>query len=179
MKCQIQKMFNLQTFMDLLNNPSKMNEEIMDLYKKNNFNPLSTLGGCIPIFFQMPIFVSLCQVLWRSFVFKKAHFLWIKDLSEPDRLFQLPVHLPIFGKDFNILPIIYAILMFVQQKIQAKNMPVFADPTQAETQKMMAKIMPIMLLVLFYNFPSGLALYFNVYFALTTFSQWKMSKEKK
>ncbi len=159
-------------------NPKKMQEEIMKIYKKHNFNPLSTLGGCLPMLFQMPIFVSLYQLLWRNYAFKGANFLWIKDLSEPDRLFGLPFNLPYFGNEFNILPILYGLMMFFQQKMQSKNMTV-SDPAQAEAQKMMAKIFPVMLGVLFYKFASGLTLYFTVYFLLTTLSHWKMNKTLK
>lgn len=156
-------------------NPQKMNEELMLLYKKNKANPF---GGCLPVLLQMPIFVSLYQLLWRSYVFKGADFLWIKDLSEPDRLFILPFSIPFVGNEFNILPLLYAGLMFVQQKIMAKN-AVYMDPQQAEMQKMMAIIMPIMLGFLFYKFASGLCLYFTVYFLLSTAAQWKMKSAGK
>ena len=156
-------------------NAQKMNKEMAELYKSHKVNPF---GGCLPIFLQMPIFISLYQLLWRSYCFKGANFLWIKDLSEPDRLFMLPVSLPYFGNEFNILPIFYALLMVVQQKFQSKNMPV-TDSSQADMQKMMGKIFPVMLGMLFYKFASGLTLYFTIYFSLTTFSQWKISRIKK
>ncbi len=156
-------------------NPQKMNKEMMELYKKHKVNPF---GGCLPIFLQMPIFISLYQLLWRSYSFKGASFLWINDLSEPDRLFKLPITLPYIGNEFNILPLFYAGLMVLQQKFQSKNMAV-SDPSQAEMQKMMSKIFPVMLGFIFYKFASGLTLYFTVYFLLTTITQWKMSKTAK
>lgn len=159
-------------------NPQKMNQAMMELYKKHNFNPMSMLSGCLPMFLQAPIFIGLIQLLWRSYNFKGASFLWIKDLSEPDRLATLPFSLPYFGNELNILPILYAILLFIQQKMQSKNM-VAADPQQAEMQKMMATIFPLMLGVLFYKFSSGVALYFTVYFMLNAITQWKISKEQK
>ena len=64
-------------------NPQKMNKEMMALYKEHKVNPL---GGCFPMLLQMPVFIGLYQVLWRSVSFKGAGFLWIKDLSQPDRL---------------------------------------------------------------------------------------------
>jgi len=157
------------------NNQQKMSQEMMVLYKENKVNPL---GGCLPIFFQMPVFISLYQLLWRTYSFKGASFLWIKDLSEPDRMFTLPFSLPYFGNEFNFLPLLYAVLMFAQTKLQAKNMA-GGDPSQAEMQKMMSRIMPFMLGLLFYKFASGLTLYFTVYFTLTTLTQLKMSKAVK
>ena len=157
------------------NNPEKMQKETMVYYKKHKINPL---GGCLPMFLQMPVFISLYQLLWRAYIFKGADFLWIKDLSEPDRLFILPFNLPYFGNEFNILPIAYGIAMFFQQRMQSKNTNI-TDPTQAQTQKMMAKIFPVMLGVIFYKFASGLTLYFTTYFMLTALSQWRSMKAKE
>ncbi len=160
------------------NNPTKLNQALMELYKKHHFNPLSSLGGCLPLFLQMPIFISLYQLLWRTYYFKGAHFLWIKDLSQPDRLFVLPFNFPIIGNEINILPLYYAAIMAFQQKLQTKTM-VAADPSQAEAQKMMAKIFPVMFAVLFYRFASGLTMYFCIYFTLSALTQWAVSKDTK
>jgi len=132
------------------NNPQKLQKEIMELYKKHKINPL---GGCLPMFFQMPIFIALYQVLARSVKLKGANFLWIKDLSEPDAAFKLPGALPIIGEYVNILPILMIISMFLQQKISQPK------AGQSEQQKMMAIIMPLLFGVIFYNLPSGLVLY--------------------
>ena len=65
-------------------NTQRLNKETMELYRKHKVNPL---GGCLPLFLQIPIFFALYQVLSRSIALKGAGFSWIKDLSEPDRLF--------------------------------------------------------------------------------------------
>jgi len=155
--------------------PQKMNKEMMELYKEHKVNPL---GGCLPMLLQMPVFIGLYQVLWRSVSFKGAGFLWIKDLSEPDRLFLLPFSLPFLGNEFNVLPLVMVVVMFFQQKLSAKNM-VITDPSQAAQQKMMTTIMPIFLGFIFYKFASGLTLYFTMFYFFSTFTQWKMSKVKK
>ena len=153
-------------------NPQKMNIEVMELYKKHKINPL---GGCLPMLLQMPVFIGLYQVLWRSVSFKGAHFLWIRDLSEPDRLFILPFFLPFVGNEINLLPIVMIFVMAIQQKLTAKNMGGL-DPAQAAQQKMMAAIMPVFLGAIFYHFASGLTLYFTLFYAFSTIAQWKMSK---
>ena len=84
----------------------------------------------------MPIFFALYQAIMRSIALKGAQFLWIKDLSEPDRLFTLSASLPIIGNEINILPILMAIGMFFQQKMSGAA----SDPTQ----KQMMTMMPIM-----------------------------------
>ena len=155
--------------------PEKMNQEVMELYRRNGVNPLS---GCLPMLLQMPIFVGLYQVLWRSFYFRGEGFLWIKDLSMPDQLFKLPFTIPFLGEYFNILPILMAIIMFFQQKMNMTNIS-SADSEQQQQQKMMLYFMPILMGFIFYNFASGLCVYFVVFYALSGYSQWKISKDMK
>lgn len=173
----MKRMQTIQPIMNRLreqykNNPQRLNKEIMELYKEHRVNPLS---GCLPLFMQMPVFVALYQVLWRSVDFKGAHFFWIKDLSHPDRLFILPFSLPMLGNEFNLLPFLMMGIMVVQQKLSAKNM-VITDPSQAAQQKMMTMIFPVVLGVIFYKFASGLSLYFTTFYLMSTLTQWKMSK---
>lgn len=132
-------------------NPQKLNKEIMEMYRTHKVNPFS---GCLPLLLQMPVFISLYNVLSRSIELKGAHFLWIKDLSMPDALFKLPFSLPFLGNLFNLLPILMLVAMMIQQKLSApKGAP------RDEQQKMMALMMPIMFGFIFYNLPSGLVLY--------------------
>ncbi len=154
------------------NDPQRLNKEMMELYKENKVNPF---GGCLPMLLQMPIFYGLYQVLWRSVDFKGTSFLWITDLSMPDRLATLPWALPILGNELNILPILMAVIMFFQQKFTSRNM-VVTDENQLMQQKMMMFLMPIMMGFIFYHFASGLSLYFTVFYLLSTLTQWKMSK---
>jgi YidC/Oxa1 family membrane protein insertase len=156
-------------------NPEKVNQEVLELYKKHQVNPLS---GCLPLLLQMPIFVGLYQVLWRSVYFRGEGFLWIKDLSMPDRLFKLPFSLPFLGEYFNILPIIMSVIMFFQQQMTMKSMS-GGDPDQVAQQKIMAIFFPIFLGFIFYNFASGLNLYFVVFYMLSTISQWHIAKSVK
>ena len=125
----------------------KQSEELMKLYKQEKVNPL---GGCFPMLLQLPVFVGLFYALRSSLELRHAPFFgWINDLSAPDLLFTIPgVNLPV-----RVLPIVMGITMFFQQKITPMQTP---DPTQA---RMMMIVMPIMMTVLFYQFPSGLVLY--------------------
>lgn len=134
------------------NNPHKLNKEIMEIYRRYNVNPM---GGCLPIFFQMPIFIALYQTLMRSVELKGAHFLWIKDLSMPDAAFRLPFTLPFLGNTINLLPILMIGAMIIQQKMSQMR----TSASQTEQQKMMGSIMPILFGFIFYSLPSGLVLY--------------------
>ena len=154
------------------NNPQKLSQEQMELFKEHKINPM---GGCFPIIIQMPIFIGFYQVLWRSVMLKGADFLWIKDLSQPDRLLIFNTDLPLIGNEFNILPFLMGIIMYLQQTVSAKNMTI-TDPAQQSQQKMMKIFMPVLMVFIFYHAPSGLTLYFTFFYLLTTFTQWKISK---
>ena len=155
-------------------NPEKLNQEIMELYRKNEVNPL---GGCLPMLLQMPIFVGLYQVLWRSFYFRGEKFLWIQDLSLPDRLLKLPFKLPFIGEYFNLLPILMILIMIIQQHFSSKNV-IITDPQQVAQQKIMTIFFPVFIGFIFYNFASGLNLYFVVFYLLSTLTQWKITQDK-
>jgi len=152
-------------------NPQKLNMEIMDLYKKEKANPFS---GCLPMVLQIPIFFALYQSLMRSVELKGATFLWIKDLSEPDRLFMLEQALPLIGKEINILPLLMAIMMFLQQKFSA--MP--ATGSQQEQQRIMMILFPIIFGFIFYHIPSGLVLYWFINTLLMSVYQIKIKFAK-
>ncbi|MFH1441189.1 MAG: membrane protein insertase YidC [Candidatus Omnitrophota bacterium] len=150
-------------------NPQKLNKEVMELYKEHKVNPL---GGCLPLILQMPIFFALYQALMRCVALKGATFLWIKDLSEPDKLFILPMNVPIIGNEINLLPILMMAGMFAQQKITMKS----SVGGSAEQQKIMIIIFPLMFGIIFYHMPAGLVLYWFINSALMLFNQIKASK---
>ncbi|MBU1007049.1 MAG: membrane protein insertase YidC, partial [Candidatus Omnitrophica bacterium] len=133
-------------------NAQKLNKEIMELYRRHKVNPM---GGCFPIFLQMPIFIALYQTLMRSVELKGANFLWIKDLSMPDAAFALPFNMPFLGNTINLLPILMIGAMIIQQKLSSASTG--AAPT--EQQKIMTAVMPVMFGFIFYSLPSGLVLY--------------------
>ena len=126
-------------------NPRKIQEETMALYKKNKVNPVS---GCLPMLIQIPVFIALFVVLRSAIELRFAPFLWVQDLSAPERLFADILPIPL-----NILPI----FMAVSQAWQQSLMPA-TDPNQ---QKMMLFFMPVMMLVMFYMMPSALVLYWS------------------
>jgi len=152
-------------------NPQKLHKETLELYKAHKVNPF---GGCLPLILQMPIFFALYQALIRSVPLKGASFLWISDLSQPDKLFILPVSLPLIGNEFNILPILMAVIMFVQQKISMGHI----SSEQAEQQKIMMIIMPFMFGFIFYHMPAGLVLYWFVNSLLMAAYQFRVNRAK-
>lgn len=154
----------------LKDNPQKLNKEIMELYREHKVNPL---GGCLPLLLQMPVFFALYRALLNSISLKGAHFLWIKDLSAPDKLYVFGI-----GErniDLNLLPILMTIGMFIQQKISTVSS---ASGNAAGQQKMMLIVMPIIFGFVFYNMPSGLVLYWFVNSTLMLINQWWISRVK-
>ena len=136
----------------------KLNQEMMNLYKKEKVNPL---GGCFPILLQMPIFIALYYALMESVELRHAPFmLWINDLSVMD--------------PYYILPALMGASMFLIQKMSPTTV---TDPMQ---QKVM-QFMPVIFTVFFIWFPSGLVLYWLMSNVVTLIQQWIIfrSLEKK
>lgn len=134
--------------------PKKANVEVFALYKQHRVSPLS---GCLPMLLQMPVFIALFQAISHFIGLRGAGFLWIKDLSLPDRIAHLPVTLPFLGNEVNLLPIVMAGAMYFQTKMSQKSMGSSSgNPT---AQMMSGPIMPVLFGVMFYQFPSGLVLY--------------------
>ena len=131
----------------------KMQSETMALYKENKVNPM---GGCLPMFVQIPVFIALFTVLRNAIELRYSGFLWIADLSTSENLFagQIP-----FVGSLNILPIVMSLSMIWQQKLSSPGAA--ATPEQQQQQKMMMFMMPIMMLFFFYTMPSGLVLYWT------------------
>ena len=142
--------------------PNKVNTETMGLYRKYGINPL---GGCLPMFIQIPIFFGFYRMLQYAVELRGHSFLWVQDLSQPDTL----THLAFLGNiPLNILPIVMAITSFLQIRMTPKT----GDATQ---QKIMM-FMPFMFFFFCYNFASALALYWTTQNIFSIGQTWLMSK---
>jgi len=130
----------------------KMNEEVMGLYRTYKINPL---GGCLPMVVQLPVFFALYRMLYQAIELRHApFFLWIVDLSAPDRLGHFAIkHVPFMEPPYGI-PVL-TIIMGASMLLQQKMSPPMGDPTQAK----MMMFMPVIFTVIFINFSSGLVLY--------------------
>ena len=125
----------------------RLNKELIKFYKEKKVNPV---GGCLPMFIQMPIFVALFNILYMTIELRQAPFLlWVKDLSVQD--------------PYYVLPVLMGVTMFIQQKIQPTTM----DPKQAQVML----LLPVFLTFLFVTFPAGLVLYWLTNNVLTILQQ--------
>jgi YidC/Oxa1 family membrane protein insertase len=146
------------------NDSTRMNQEMMNLYKTYKVNPL---GGCLPMVLQIPVFFALYKVLLQAIELRHAPFmLWITDLSAPDRLW-MGLNIPYLG-GLPILTLLMGGSMFLQQKMS----PAPADPTQAKIMM----FLPIIFTFMFLNFASGLVLYWLVNNLLSIGQQYMINR---
>jgi YidC/Oxa1 family membrane protein insertase len=147
------------------NDKERLNQEMMGLYKTYKVNPL---GGCLPMFLQIPVFFALYKVLLQAIELRHAPFmLWITDLSAPDRL-MIGIDIPYLG-GLPVLTLLMGGSMFLQQKMT----PSPADPTQAKIMM----FLPVIFTFMFLNFASGLVLYWLVNNLLTIGQQYVINKQ--
>ena len=159
--------------------PKRAQMEVMNLYRESGINPLT---GCLPVLLQMPFLIGMFYLLKSSFPLRGAIFIpgWIDDLAAPDVLFSWGQPLWFIGNEFHLLPILMGVTMFLQQRLTSK-LP--KDTTQLsdsqKQQKMMGNMMSVLFTVMFYNFPSGLNIYFMFSTLLGVLQQMYMMKKMK
>lgn len=171
------RMKDLQPKIDLLrkkyaNDQMKLGQEITALYKKENVSPV---GGCLPMFLQLPVLIALYKVLYISIEMRHAPFIgWISDLSMPDPFSVLnlggliPISLPGFLA-IGIWPILMGLSMYLQQKMT----PIQSmDPAQ---EKMML-LMPLIFTFMFAGLPAGLVIYWTFSNILAIIQQYLIQK---
>jgi YidC/Oxa1 family membrane protein insertase len=141
--------------------PQRMQREIMELYKRNKVNPMM---GCLPMVVQIPVFLALYNVLLNAIELRHAPFLYLHDLAAPDALFG-----HVAGFAVGPLPLIMGVTMWLQQQMTPTTM----DATQAR----MMKFLPIVFTLMFFNFPSGLVLYWAINNLLTVGQQILANRE--
>lgn len=161
----MKKMQGLQPRMDAIrkkyaNDTQRANQEVFALFKENRVSPIS---GCLPMLLQMPIFFALWSAITHVIELRGERFLWIKDLSLPDKLAKLPG-----GLDLNILPILMAGAMFVQTKLTQPKTSTTSNPFTGP-------MMSVLFGVMFYSVPAGLVLYWLTN-TLTSVAWYKFSK---
>jgi len=138
------------------NEPQKLQQEMMKLYREHKVNPL---GGCLPMLLPFPILIALFFVFRDTIEFRGVHFLWLPDLSQPDPLY--------------IIPVLMGASIFLLQWITMKSSP--PNPQM----KMMMYVMPVMMVVLFLRFAAGLNLYYATMNLASLPQQLYIAKERK
>ncbi len=169
----MKKMQEIQPYMKKLkekykDDKSRLNQEVMTLYKTYKINPLS---GCLPMVLQIPVFFALYKALLVAIELRHSPFAWwINDLSAPEYLFDF--HLYGYTLPLRLLPLLMGVSMYFQQKMTPSA---GVDPTQ---QKMM-NLLPVVFTFMFWGFPSGLVLYWLVNNIITIGQQGFIMKAKE
>ncbi|MEM4409546.1 MAG: membrane protein insertase YidC, partial [Candidatus Caldarchaeum sp.] len=131
---------------------ARENQELMQLYTSHGINPLASLGGCLPLLIQIPVFIALYEVLLYSIELRHSSFLWVDNLAEPEHLFNIPG----VGVPFRILPLVMGASWYLSQKLTPST------PGMEGPQAKIMEFMPIIFTILFWGLPSGLILYWTV-----------------
>ena len=149
-------------------NPQKLNQEMAEFYKRENYNPMS---GCLPMLIQFPLFIAMYNLFNNHFDLRGASFIagWIGDLSLPESVWNFGAfRLPLLGwSDLRALPIIY----LASQLLYGKFTQTPQTGQNASQMKLMMYGMPIMFFFVLYDVPSGLLLYWIVSNVLTIAQQ--------
>jgi YidC/Oxa1 family membrane protein insertase len=137
-------------------NPERMQKELMKLYKEHGFNPLA---GCWPMLLPWPILIALFFVFQNTIELRGVPFAWLPDLAAKDPLF--------------ILPLLLGVSMFLLQWISIRVL----DEVQPQ-MKMLMYVLPVVMVVIFANFPSGLNLYYLTANVATLPQSWWIANER-
>jgi YidC/Oxa1 family membrane protein insertase len=159
----IKSMKAMQKFQQLINklkekykdDPQRLNAETMKLYKEHKINPVS---GCLPMVVQIPVLFAFYRMLASAIELRGQSFLWIRDLSAPDTIFQ------VMGIPVNPLPLVMTGLSVWQMKITPQ--------TGDQQQQKMMMFMPLMMMFIFYKLAAGVVLYYTVQQFLSIAQQW-------
>lgn len=158
--------------------PKKAQLEIVNLYREKGVNPLS---GCLPLLIQLPFLIGMFDLLKSTYELRGASFIpgWIDDLAAPDVLFSWNYYIPFIGNEFHLLPILLGAVMFFQQRMMSTGPTDPKDMTdQQRQQRTMGTMMTFLFTFMFYNFPSGLNIYWLSSMLLGMLQQWWMSKKQ-
>jgi YidC/Oxa1 family membrane protein insertase len=141
--------------------PMKKQQETMKLYSKAGVNPMA---GCVPALIQLPFMYASFQFFPSAFELRQKGFLWASDLSSFDQIAKLPFHIPLYGDHISLFPILAAIAIFFYMKMTSGDQamaqpPQEGMPDMGKIMKIMIYVSPVMMLIFFNTYGSGLSLY--------------------
>ena len=146
-------------------NKLKAQQETMALQSKAGASPLS---GCLPGLMQIPVFYALFMFFPTAFDLRQKSFLWADDLSSYDSIADLPFNIPFYGDHVALFPILAAIAIFFYMKMTTGQQTAMQGPPQegmpdmSKMMKYMIYFSPILMLIFFNNYASGLSLYYFI-----------------
>ncbi len=142
---------------------TKKQQATMELYRKTGINPL---GGCLPMVIQMPIIIAMFRFFPASIELRGESFLWASDLSSYDSVLSLPFDIPFYGDHVSLFAILMSVVLFFYSKINYEQSS-SGQPQMAGMKFMMLYMMPVMMLLWFNSYSSGLCYYYFLFNLLT------------
>jgi YidC/Oxa1 family membrane protein insertase len=136
----------------------KKQQATMDLYKRCG---ISMWGGCLPMLIQFPLLWAMFRFFPVSFELRQSHFLWCKDLSTYDSIWDFGVNIPLYGNHMSLFALLMAITTFFYAKMNAQN-TASSDPSASTMNFMSVWFMPIFLLIFCNNLSAGLSYYYMI-----------------
>lgn len=133
-------------------------ERTLAVYRKYGVSPFHTVKSLAGFLIQIPVFIAAFDMLGENFGLAGAGFLWIGDLSLPDRLAGLPVVLPFFGGHLNLLPVLMTLFTVLSARLQEDAS---LSPELLRAQRLRLYAMAALFFVLLYTFPAGMVLYWT------------------
>ncbi|MFL9843773.1 membrane protein insertase YidC [Flavobacterium rhizosphaerae] len=144
--------------------PMKKQQETMKLYRTAGVNPMA---GCLPALMQIPVFYALFQFFPSFFDLRQKSFLWADDLSSYDSIAELPFTIPFYGNHISLFPILASVAIFFYMRMTSGDQSMSAPqqegmPDMGKLMKVMIYISPLMMLIFFNMYASGLSLYYFI-----------------
>jgi len=141
----------LKPKIDRIKQVFKGDEQYMILsayYRQNNYHPVYALRNSLNILIQIPFFIAAYHFLSNFSELNGASFMFLSDLGKPDKLINVN------GLSFNALPVLMTVINCVSGAIYTKNL--------ALRDKLQIYALSLIFLILLYNSPSGLVLYWTM-----------------
>ncbi len=140
-------------------NKMKIQQETMKL---QNIAGASPLKGCLPAILQIPVFYALFTFFPTAFDLRQKSFLWADDLSSFDTVAELPFYIPFYGDHVSLFPILASIAIFIYMMMTTGQTMQQQQQPGMPNMKFIMYLSPLMMLVFFNNYASGLSLYYFV-----------------
>lgn len=140
-------------------NPMKRQQETMALYTKAGASPMA---GCLPALMQLPVFYALFMFFPSAFQLRQEGFLWADDLSSYDSVLELPFHIWFYGDHVSLFPILASIAIFIYMLMTTGQTMQMQQQPGMPNMKFIMYLSPLIMLVFFNNFASGLSLYYFI-----------------
>ncbi|HPH62514.1 MAG TPA: membrane protein insertase YidC [Paludibacteraceae bacterium] len=142
--------------------PTERQQATMEMYRKAGVNPM---GGCIPMFLQMPMLIALFYFFPTAIELRQQSFLWADDLSSYDSIFPLPFSIPFYGDHVSLFCLLMTVTNIIYTKVNMSMTDTGSQ--QMPMMKYMMYLMPVFFLFIFNDYASGLSYYYFISLLIT------------